>query len=123
MAKIKIPTAEEIAEKKEALKAKIEVSKESAKNGRISPTQTFLKEVEDIIKDAINNQVSFTQIAKDIYAVFNFKVSTQTIRVFAQNHLGFEKKQRVAKPKNDTPKNESNEQKKSDRVKSDFGDI
>ena len=118
MAKIKIPTAEEIAEKKEALKAKIEVSKESAKNGRISPTQTFLKEVEDIIKDAIENQVSFTQIAKDIYAVFNFKVSAQTIRVYAQNHLGFEKKQRAVKAKSE-PKKANN----GDRVKSDFNDI
>lgn len=123
MAKIKIPTAEEIEAKKEALKTKIATSKENAKNGRISPTQNFLNQVKDLIDDAIKSGVSFAQISKDIYEVYSFKVSAQTIRVFAQNHLGLEKKSRNKKAEKTTPKSKPEKEASNDRKKSDFNDI
>ena len=92
MAKTKIPSKEEVEAKKEALKAKLNESKELAKSGRTSPTQIFLNDVKDLIEDAIKNGVTYTQISKDIYSIFNVKVHAQTIRAFAVTNLGVEKK-------------------------------
>ncbi len=123
MAKIKVPTKEDIEAKKEALKNKLEESKESAKNGRISPTQKFLIDVKELIDDAVKNGVPYAQISKDIYEVFSFKVSAQSIRVFAQTHLGVEKKSRAKKASSEAPKKEAEKPKTGDRIKSNFDDI
>ena len=129
MAKVKTLTHEEIEAKKDELKAKVNDSKKRALSGRSSPTKAFLTEVSDIIKDALKHSVSYKQLTKDIYDTYNFKVSEQTLRAFAQNVLGIEKQKRVKRAKNDTQK-EDNDTPKSEpkkdnsgRVKSDFNDI
>ena len=89
-----------IEAKKRALEEKIEKSIEAAKLGkRRSPTSEFLDEIKDVIKKALDNGVSYRQLAKDIHDVYNFKVSEQTIRAFAHSVLGIPKKSRNAAPK------------------------
>ena len=99
MAKLKTElTSEEIANKIAELDAKIDDSiKNKSMGRRVSPAKTFLNEIKDLIKKAIDNEVSYKQLSKDILEVYNFKVSEQTIRAFAHNVLGIEKKKRVKK--------------------------
>ena len=98
MAKLKTElTSEEIANKIAELDAKIDDSIKNKTIGRVSPAKTFLNEIKDLIKKAIDNEVSYKQLSKDILEVYNFKVSEQTIRAFAHNVLGIEKKKRVKK--------------------------
>ena len=129
MAKVKTLTHEEIEAKKEELKAKVNDSKKRALSGRSSPTKAFLTEVSDIIKDALKHNVSYKQLTKDIYDTYNFKVSEQTLRAFAQNVLSIEKQKRVKRVKNVTQKEDNDTQKSEpkedngDRIKSDFNDI
>jgi ArsR family metal-binding transcriptional regulator len=87
---------DEINAKKNALDERINESIEQAKNGRKSPAKEFLAEISDSIKKAIDNGVSYTQLSKDIYAVYNFKVSEQTIRAFAHLVLGVPKRKKSA---------------------------
>ena len=98
MAKLKTElTSEEIANKIAELDAKIDDSIKNKSMGRVSPAKTFLNEIKDLIKKAIDNEVSYKQLHKDILEVYNFKVSEQTIRAFAHNVLGIEKKTRGKK--------------------------
>ena len=98
MAKLKTElTSEEIAKRKDELNAKIDDSIKNKTNGRNSPAKNFLNEVKDLVKKAIENEVSYKQLSKNILEVYNFKVSEQTIRAFAHNILGIEKKKRIKK--------------------------
>ena len=98
MAKLKTElTSEEIAKRKDELNAKIDDSIKNKTNGRNSPAKNFLNEVKDLVKKAIENEVSYKQLSKNILEVYNFKVSEQTIRAFAHNTLGIEKKTRGKK--------------------------
>ena len=98
MAKLKTElTSEEIAKRKDELNAKIDDSIKNKTNGRNSPAKNFLNEVKDLVKKAIENEVSYKQLSKNILEVYNFKVSEQTIRAFAHNVLGIEKKKRIKK--------------------------
>ncbi len=94
MAKVQQLTKEEIEAKKDELKAKVNESKKKALVGRLSPAKDFLNEISDIVKDALKHNVSYKQIAKDIFDTYKFKVSEQTLRAFAQNVLGVEKQKR-----------------------------
>jgi len=114
MAKIKSElTSEEIANKIAELDAKIDNSIKNKTIGRVSPAKTFLNEIKDLVKKAIDNEVSYKQLSKDILEVYNFKVSEQTIRAFAHNVLGVEKKKRGRKVA-DTKKDTSNKKDKVD---------
>jgi len=95
MAKIKALSKEEIEAKKAEFEEQIKSSSEKAKLGRVSPATEFLIEIKDLVKQALDSNVTYAQISKDIYSVYNFKVGVQTLRVFAQNSLGVEKKTRA----------------------------
>ena len=98
MAKRKIITSDEINAKKEELKAKVKESAEEVKSGiRRSPATDFLAEIKEIIKEALDNNVSYRQLSKDIDDVYSFKVSEQTIRAFAHSVLGVPKRSRNTK--------------------------
>lgn len=128
MAKVKSElTSGQIASKKAELEAKINDNIEEKKLGRISPAKKFLNEIQDLVKIAIENNVSYKQLSKDILEVYNFKVSEQTIRAFAHNVLGVEKKPRrknnptaSVEGKSDKTAAKEND---SGRVKSNFDDI
>jgi len=92
MAKRKKISIEEINSKKDAFNAKIDESIKLKKRGKISPTQQFLHQIKDLIKKSRDNEISYKQISKDIYEVYNFKVNEQTIRIFAYNVLNIKKK-------------------------------
>lgn len=96
MAKNIAPTKEEAKAKLEAFKEQIETSATSAKV-RTSPTQDFLKEIEEVIRKAIEENVSYAQICRDIKEIYSFKISTQTLRAFAQNNLGVQPRQKKSR--------------------------
>ena len=132
MAKVKSElTSEKIASKKAELEAKINNSIEAKKMGRVSPAKKFLNEVQDLVKKAIESGVSYKQLSKDIFDIYNFKVSEQTIRSFAHNVLGVEKQTRkinknVIKATTSTTSVEDKVNKKeqsSGRIKADINDI
>ena len=112
MAKRKALTNAEINDKKEELKGKVKESIELAKSGvRSSPATDFLEEIKEIVKEALNNSVSYKQLSKNIYDVYSFKVSEQTIRAYAHSVLGVPKRSRNTKkiveeiPKEEAKKN------------------
>jgi len=95
MPKIKMElTEKQINSKKEKFEERINSSIEAKKAGKTNPTKKFLMEIKSLLKKAIENGVGYKQIAKDILEVYNFKVSEQTIRTFAYNELGVEKRTR-----------------------------
>ncbi len=108
MAKRKAPTSDEINAKKEELKAKVKESEEEAKSGvRSSPATDFLAEIKEIVKEALDNGVSYRQLSKDIDSVYSFKVSEQTIRAYAHSVLGVPKRSRnTKKVVEETPREE-----------------
>jgi len=121
MAKIKTELSKsEIEAKKEAFKQKLNDSINNSKVGKSSPAKTFLLEIQELIKKAIDNGVSYKQLSKDILDVYNFKVSEQTIRAFAQTVLGI-KKQKRSKSVEDKVNNTTTTV--DGRVKSNFDDI
>lgn len=98
MAKRKAPTSDEINDKKEELKGKVKESIELVKSGaRSSPATDFLEEIKEIVKEALDNSVSYKQLSKNIYDVYAFKVSEQTIRAYAHSVLGVPKRSRNTK--------------------------
>lgn len=134
MSKVKVLTSEEIEAKKDELKAKINDSKKRAMAGRLSPAKDFLSQISDIIKDALKNNVSYKQLTKDIFDVYSFKVSEQTLRSFAQNALGVAKqKRRVSQAKTDSNNatapvenkvlSANNDQNSTTRIKADLEDF
>jgi transposase len=102
MKKKRALSKEEIEAKKEEFTKKAKEAIEEAKTGkRKSPAAIFLNEIKDIVKEMIDNGVSYTKIAKTIYDVYSFRISEQTVRAFAHSVLGVPKKQnnKAKKPK------------------------
>ena len=127
MAKVKPLSKEEIEAKKEAFEKQINESATKAKLGRRSPANEFLLEVKVLVKKALDNNISYSQIVKDIYTIYNFKIGVATLRTFAQTQLGVEKKTRVKSTAPTTEKNkvslDTKEQKQGERIKADINDI
>lgn len=88
---------QEIAAKKELFLEAIKKSAENQTNGRLSATTNFLTEIKELIKIALSKQLSFEQIRKDIEAVYNFKVSSQTLRSFCKTSLNYESEAKTKK--------------------------
>lgn len=94
MAKLKKElSVEEIEEKKAQLKEGLNKAIEKQKRGRTSPAKEFLTQVQDLVKDSLDKGVSYRALSREIEKVYNFKITEQTIRAFAHNILGIEKKQ------------------------------
>lgn len=93
-ASIKI-TDEQIEAKKEAFLSDIAKKSELVKSGRSSPTQIFLEKIKDVVKVAIDSGLGYKEISRSIYGQWNVRISEQTLRAFAQNALGVEKKQKT----------------------------
>ena len=104
-------TEEKMKEIEKKLSAKIDEEIKKVKEGRRSPAQEFLNRISHIIKKGLENGVSYRQLAKDIYSIANYKISQQTIRAFAHNVLGIEKKSRNRKVKNNNTTNNTAEDK------------
>ena len=77
----------EIDKKRDILKSKLNEAIEEKKHGRLSPAKKFLSEIENEIKTALENKLSYKKISSIIYEVYNFKISEQTIRAFVRNRL------------------------------------
>lgn len=93
MAKIeKSPSTEQIKKKKQELENKIDLIIESKRMGRSSQAKSFLHEIQDVIKKAIDNGVSYSKLSAIIDETYGYKISEQTIRKFALTVLGIEKK-------------------------------
>lgn len=96
MAKVSIKiTDEQIEAKKASFLSDISKKSELAKNGRSSPTQIFLEKIKDVVKVAIDSGLGYKEISRSIYGQWNVRISEQTLRAFAQNALGVEKKQKT----------------------------
>jgi len=113
-----VPPACKTQAKKADLITKLKQSAEEAKNGRISPSKAFLGEVKDVVEEALDNNVSYKQLSKDIYDIYSFKISEATIRAFAYSTLGITPKKRKAK--NTTVATEKAEPKTSLEIKKDM---
>lgn len=81
---------EEVKKKEDLFLKKLDEEIELKKSG-ITPTQQFLKSIEESLKKGIDNKLSFSQISKIIFATFSVKVSTQTLRAYAHTNLGYSK--------------------------------
>lgn len=83
---------EQIEEKRNALLEQFKKSTERQKDGRNSPTQEFLTEISEQIKEAIEGGLSATQISRDIKVVFGITISATTVRGYIKKKLGIEAK-------------------------------
>jgi len=83
-------SVEQINAKKDLLEEKLKQSIEEKKEGRITPAQKFLNEIKELVQNALTNGIGFKQLSNDINEIYSFKISEQTIRMFAVNHLGYE---------------------------------
>jgi uncharacterized protein YydD (DUF2326 family) len=98
MTKRKTITIAEINAKKQKLETTIAESINRAKSGsRVSPAMDFLEEIKELIENAIKNNVSYRELSKNIYDVYSFKVSEQSIRAFAHANLGIPKRSKNTK--------------------------
>lgn len=94
MAKVKMPTSEEV----EALKgsfleaAKAVIGKE--KEGKGSPKRDFLSSLSSEIKVLLNEGMSYTGLKNVIKSTYGVNVSTQIISNFAQRELGIAKRKK-----------------------------
>lgn len=78
---------EQIDKKMSDFETKINNSIESKKMGKVSPAKIFLAKVTHLLKKGLENGVSYKQLSKDIYDVYSFKVSEQTVRAFCRNNI------------------------------------
>lgn len=89
-------TKEQIQEKRNVLLEQFKKSTERQKDGRSSPTQEFLTEISEQIKEAIEGGLSATQISRDIKTVFGITISATTVRGYVKNKLGIKNQNNVS---------------------------
>jgi hypothetical protein len=98
MTKRKTITIDEINAKLEKFKAVIAEDISNAKAGtRISPAMDFLEKIKETVGEALRDNVSYKQLSKRIYEVYNFTVSEQSIRAFSHANLGIPKRSKNTK--------------------------
>ncbi len=96
-----------IAEKMEALKANMSKKIEEKKQPKTSKKVLFLREIGSVIKEKYDDGISYKDMSKSIFEIFNIKVNEQTIRAFAHAELGIPKKAKKIAPSSAEPvKNE-----------------
>ncbi len=96
-----------IAEKMEALKANMSKKIEEKKQPKTSKKVLFLREIGSVIKEKYDDGISYKDMSKSIFEIFNIKVNEQTIRAFAHAELGIPKKAKKIAPSSAKPvKNE-----------------
>ncbi len=106
MKKNRVPSKQEIETKKEALLKLVNETIEKTKQGRSSPSTDFLLEIKEIIKEMIDNGVSYKKISTVIYQIYSFKISEQTIRAFAHSVLNVPVKSKLNKKSSSEIKSE-----------------
>lgn len=84
-------TKAQIDAKKNDFAQAIKEEAERARSGRNTAARAFLMEIKDLVKDGFESGLSARQLAKQIYRIYNFKISEQTIRTFASSVLGIVK--------------------------------
>ena len=113
-------TDQEIADKLEALKSNISEKIEEKKKPKESKKLIFLRKIGSVIKEKYDEGVSYKDLSKSIYEIFNVNVNEQTIRSFAHEELGIpkKKKQKAKEPSSTEPvKNKVFYEKKKDTPK------
>lgn len=86
-------TVEQIRSKRSELKSEIKNILNSKKaNGKISQSRMLLIETQDLIKEMVDNNISYEKISQSLEKIFNFKITSQTVRRFALETLGVPKK-------------------------------
>ena len=92
----RILNREEIERKKDLLEQKIEEKIEENRR-RLSPKKSFLLQIKDEVKKAIDKGMSFKQLSQVIFEVYKFKVSQTTLRDFSHSYLNIPKKTATTK--------------------------
>lgn len=98
MAKQKFPTNEKIVELKVDFKSELSTINKAEKEGTTSPKKSFLLNISEEIKDAINDGTSYMGIKSAIKKIYSIDISTQLISNFAHNELKIPKKTRGKTP-------------------------
>jgi integrase len=93
-----LPTDQKILENKEKLgqTLKLIINNEI----KVKNKKETIKDKLDIIKDTLKNheediknkKISYSDMSYALKEILHLKISTQTLRSYCQNHLGFEKK-------------------------------
>ncbi len=88
--KQKLPTEEEVFEKKPLLSKAFEKEAKLAKSKK-SPTTVFLKSISGELQKALDEGLSFVRISRSIETVYGVKINTATISVYAKTKLNYQK--------------------------------
>ena len=96
MAKMKIPTQEEIEALKSDFTSELNAINKAEKEGKSSPKRNFLNSISKEIKSSIENGTTYVGIKTAIKKVYNVSVSTQIIADFAHSELGIPKRKKSA---------------------------
>ena len=87
--KFKLPSKDVIEQKKSKLKNELEKLKSQKYK---SPIYEFLDEIKDIIKEYLEDGLSYRKISFAIEKTFSIRISETTIRAYAHNVLGISRK-------------------------------
>lgn len=96
MAKIKIPTDEEIQALKSDFASELDTINKAEKEGKTSPKRSFLLSISEEIKTSLDNGTSYVGIKTAIKNIYSVNVSTQIIANFAHTELGISKRKKSA---------------------------
>jgi len=96
MAKMKLPTQEEIEALKSDFTSELDTINKAEKEGKSSPKRNFLSSISKEIKSSIENGTSYVGIKAAIKKVYSVNVSTQIIADFAHAELGIPKRKKSA---------------------------
>ena len=95
MAKVKIPSLEEIKEKEMELEKALIQKNIDEKNGTSNPKKVFLKNISKHIKKAMEDGTSFVGIRNTIKDIYQIDISTQIISDFAKKELGITRSSKI----------------------------
>jgi len=96
MAKVKIPTQEEIEALKSDFTSELNTINKAEKEGKCSPKRSFLSSISEEIKKSLASGTSYIGIKTAIKNIYNVNVSTQIIADFAHTELGIPKRKKSA---------------------------
>lgn len=105
MAKIKIPTAEEIEALKSDFISELDTINKAEKEGKSSPKRNFLSNISAEIKSSLDSGISYVSLKTAIKKIYNVDVSTQIIADFAHAELGIAKRKKSPSPSAEGVKN------------------
>jgi ribosomal protein L30E len=94
MAKVKLPTQDEVEALQSDFVSELEMINKQEREGKASPKKNFLSSISEEILTALNAGTSYVGIKRAIKKIYSIDLSTQIIADFAHKELGVPKRKK-----------------------------